>query len=206
MRTSPRPPCSSRLLPRLGLSGALLLPLAGALLLGACRGVDTTGQRSDGFLAPDRSMVFDAMVEAMRAQGFTPDSSVSSESTGVVISRFKHEMAPFSGHGFREKATLRLEEVAGRANYYTVEANVLREYNDNLEQPSNPVVADWRDGVRVPELENLLKSRVEMRFIAPDASRQFRTERGLPSGKTGRLEGLSTDAPPAGGPEQLWPK
>ena len=185
----------------------LLLALASlAALAGGCRGVDTTGQSSDGFLAPDRSMVFDSMVDAMRAQGFTPDSSTSAESSGVLISRHKLELAPFSGHGFREKATMRLHEVPNRPNYYTVEANVLREYNDNLEQPSNPVVADWRGAVRVPELENLLKSRVEMRFISSDASRQFRTDRGLPGGSSGRIEGLSTDAPPPGGPRSIFPK
>lgn len=175
---------------------ALALALPCAATLPGCRGVDTTGQRSDGFMAPDRSLVFEAAADALRQQGFTPDSSASSESAGVVVSRHKLSMAPFSGQGYREQATLRIAEVPGRAGYFTVEANVLREYNDNIEQPSNPVTADWRSGVRVPERENLLKSIVQMRFVSPDASTQFRQERGLPQRTGGRIEGMSTDAPP----------
>lgn len=174
----------------------LLASLCLLSALAACRSVDTTGQRSNGFAAPDRSMVYDAVLEALRQQGFTPDSSASSETAGVVISRHRLSMAPFSGQGYREKATMKIADVADHPGYFTVEANVLREYNDNIEQPSNPIVADWRKAERVPEKENLLKSLVEMRFVAPGASTQFRQDRGLRPEGQGRLEGLSTDAPP----------
>lgn len=174
--------------------------------LGACQGADTTGQRSNGFVAPDGALVYGAAVDALRQQGFTTDSSVSSEETGLVVSRHKLSMAPFSGQGYREKATLRIVAVPGHANYYTVEANVLREYNDNIEQPSNPVTADWRTAERVPQLENLLKNMVEMRFVAPDASPEFRQQRGLPQRRGARIEGLETEAPPGARSGPLFPK
>lgn len=164
-----------------------------ALALSACQSkVDTCGQSSEGFAAPDRSMVYDSAYDALRRQGFTPDSSASSSSEGVIITRYKLDLSPFSGHGFREKATVRVHEVAQRSGYFTVEVNVLREYNDNIAQPSNPIAAEWRSAVRAPDVENLIKSRVEMAFIQPGASAQFRENHGLPSAETGRMPELST--------------
>jgi hypothetical protein len=173
----------------------LSLLLLCVALLTACQGVDTTGQSSEGFAAPDKSMVFDSAVQALRAQGFTPDSSASSEAAGVVITRHKLDLAPFSGHGYRDKATVRVHEVPARCGYYTVEVNVLREYNDNISQPSNPIAGEWRQAVRVPELENLIKSRVEMAYISPDASTHFRETYGLPANPTSRMPELSTSSP-----------
>jgi hypothetical protein len=168
-----------------------------AVLLSACQGkVDTTGQSSEGFPAPDRSMVMDYAWEAVRQQGFTPDSSASAMSEGVIVTRHKLDLSPFSGHGYREKATVRVKEVPQRNGYFTVEVNVLREYNDNIAQPSNPIAAEWRSAVRAPDVENLIKSRVEMAFIQPGASTQFRETHGLPSEGSGRMPELSTQPAP----------
>src|SRR5262245_5761029 len=115
-----------------------VLPLVLALVaLAGCQSgrADTTGQQSDGFPAPDRLSVLDAAHEALHQQGFTPDTSMSSDREGVVVTRYKLSLAPFSGHGFREKATVRVHEVPGRENYYTAEVNVLREINGNMVQP-----------------------------------------------------------------------
>jgi hypothetical protein len=172
-----------------------LLPIA-LLALAACKSADTTGQRSEGFAAPDRSMVYEASWNALRQQGYTPDSTASSEAQGLIVTRHRLEMQPFSGHGYREKATVRVQEVPQNANYYTVEVNVLREYNDNVSAPSNPVMAEWRGGVRVPEMENLLKSRVELTFITPDASAEFKSQHGMPTDTKDRLPGMRTDGPP----------
>jgi len=171
-----------------------LLVLSTALT--ACQSADTTGQRSEGFAAPDRAMVYEAAWNALRQQGFTPDSSASSQTTGVIVTRHKLSMAPFSGQGFRDQATVRIHEVPQHAHHYTVEVNVLREFNDNIKQPSNPVAADWRTGVREPDLENLIKSRVEMMFISPDASAEFKSSHGMSTETRGRLPGESTGAPP----------
>jgi hypothetical protein len=171
----------------------LLLVLGLAALPGCQSKVDTTGQSSEGFAAPDRSMVYDAAVNALRQQGFTPDSSACSEAQGVITTRHKLDLSPFSAQGFRDKATVRIHDVPQRPGFYTVEVNVLREYNDNITQPSNPIAAEWRRAVRVPELENLIKSRVEMAYIAPDASTQFRETHGLPQGSTGRIPELRTE-------------
>jgi hypothetical protein len=171
-----------------------LLVVASALV--ACKGVDTTGQSSEGFAAPDRAMVYESALTALREQGFTPDSSASSEAQGVVVTRHKLDLSPFSAQGHREKATVRIHEVPEQRGFFTVEVNVLREYNDNISQPSNPIAAEWRKAVRVPEVENLIKSRVEMAYIAPDASPEFRQTHGLPAGAPGRLPNLRTEPEP----------
>lgn len=173
-----------------------------AAALCACRGVDVTGQRSEGFAAPDRSMVYEGAWNALRQQGFIPDSSASSETEGYITTRYRMELQPFSGRGFREKATVRVHEVPQKASYYTVEVNVLREYNDNLSQPSSPIVADWRSAERMPDVENLIKSRVEMMFIAPDVSPEFRATHGMNTQPAkNRLPGMRTGGPdvPEGG-------
>ncbi len=181
-------------LPRLRLA-LVLVPL----LLGGCQSGgkgDPAGLVSEGFPAPDKSLVFDAAMEAMRQQGFTPDSSASSEAQGLIVSRYKLVLAPFSGQGYRDKATIRIAEVPDRPSYYTVEANVLREPNNNLTQPSNPIAAEWGGATRVEEHENILRSRVEMRFSAPGASPAFRKDRGLaPAGAAPDHE-LGTGAAP----------
>jgi hypothetical protein len=174
----------------------LLLP-ALLLVLAACQNrADTTGQRSEGFAAPDRSMVYEAAWNALRQQGFTPDSSACSEAQGVLSTRYRMELQPFSGQGFREKATVRIADVPQHPNFFTVEVNVLREYNDNIAQPTSVLAAEWRSGVRVPELENLIKSRVEMMFISPDASAEFKSKHGMSTDTPGRLPGMSTGGPP----------
>jgi hypothetical protein len=165
---------------------ALLLPLLPACQMGK---PDTTGLSSDGFPAPDKGMVYAAAVDALRQQGFTADSSASSDVQGVVTSRYKLNLAPFSGQGFREKATVRIHDLPEHPNHYRVEVNVLREVNKNITQPSNPVAAEWGPAERVQDIENLIKSRIEMRFITSDASDAFRRERGLSPGRTGRVSG-----------------
>jgi len=160
------------------LSHALVLV---PLLLGGCQSGsgDATGLVSEGFPAPDKALVYEAAMDALRQQGFTPDSSASSETQGVIVSRYKLVLAPFSGQGYRDKATIRIADVVGRPSYYTVEANVLREPNMNLTEPSNPIAAEWGGPTRVNEHENILRTRVEMRFSAPGASPAFRKSRGL---------------------------
>src|SRR5687768_15217924 len=91
--------------------GFVLLAVLPCLAALGCQGVDTTGERSDGFLAPDRSMVVETAVDALRTEGFTTDSSASSPEQGVVVTRHRLSLQPFSGHGFREKATVRIHEV-----------------------------------------------------------------------------------------------
>jgi hypothetical protein len=158
-------------------SALLVLPLA---LAGCQSGKgDTKGMVSSSFPAPDKSLVYEAAVDALRQQGLTPDSSVSSEAQGLVITRHKLTMAPFSGQGHRDKATVRIQEDPARPSYFTAEVNVLRETNGNMIEPSNPVVADWGGPTRVTELENVIRARIEMRFAPQGASDAFRRERGM---------------------------
>jgi hypothetical protein len=153
-----------------------------ALGLAACQGggkADTAGLVSNSFPAPDKSLVYEAAADALRQQGLTPDSSVSSEAQGLIISRHKLVMAPFAGQGHRDKATVRIQEDPARPSYYTVEVNVIRETNSNITEPSNPIAASWGNPERQAELENIIRARVEMRFAPAGASDAFRRERGM---------------------------
>ena len=163
------------------------------LFFAACQSqADTTGKTSDGFPAPDREMVWMVAERALGQEGFVVDPDASSKLTGVLKTRWDLSMQPFSAQGYRDQATVRIHDVPGHADRYTVEANVLREKNNNITEPSNPILAQWATGERVPELESLLTQRIEMAFLSPDVSSEFRSRRGLPAGTSGRIETPST--------------
>lgn len=161
----------------------VLLPFLVALLglLPGCQAGkgDPTGMESGAFPAPDMGMVWEAAKEALRQQGFTADSSESSEAQGLVVSRYKLSMAPFSGQGHRDKATVRIKAAPSRPAYWIAEVNVLRQPNMNMTEPSNPIAASWGDPVRVGELENVIRARIEMAFAPQGVSDAFRRERGM---------------------------
>jgi hypothetical protein len=180
--------------------GSRRLLLLAPLLLAACKStVDTTGQTSDGFPAPDREMVWMAAERALAQQGFVLDPVSSSKATGVLKTRWDLSMQPFSGQGYRDQATVRIRDLPKTPDRFTVETNVIRQRNSNMTEPSNPVAADWTDGERVPDLENLITRRIEMVFLSPDVSSQFRSSRGMAPGTSGRVE-----APPAKPKKDPW--
>ncbi len=168
--------------------GAGLLPLLlGALC--ACQGTGggSPGLTSDGFPAPSKAAVYDVAVEAVREQGFTLDPDLSAEDAGRIETRWKISLQPFAGKGRRDKLTLRIEDVPGRAGYYRVDTRVERQVNENIEQPDVLAAAEWKDPVPVPDLEQLINRRVEFYFLGPQASAEFRTRYGMDPESGGRV-------------------
>ncbi len=163
------------------------------LLLGltACSSTsaDKAGQKSDGFPAPSKELVYRAALNTMRQSGFVPDAAESSITSGYATSRWNTSLQPFAGRGRRDKATIRIHEVPGRKGYYRVETNVTREYNMNVTEPSNPVAAQWKNSERVSDLENLMTRKIEMQFITMGPSAEFRSRYDLPEDKQ-RLRNL----------------
>lgn len=151
---------------------------------------DTRGIRSDGFPAPSREAVWEAASQSMVEQRFIPDSDASSRSTGVVASRWRNSLTSFSREGFREKATIRVLPVEGRSGYFRTETNVTRQENENIEDPSNPMKAEWGDPTRNVLAENLMNRRVEMFFLPSGPSAQFRKEYGMPKEDDPRMRDL----------------
>ena len=139
---------------------------------------DTRGVRSDGFPAPSRDAVWEAAQQAMIEQRFIPDSEASSRGTGFVASRWRNSLTSFSREGFREKATIRVMPVDGRPGFFRTETNVTRQENENIEDPSNPMRAEWGDPTRNMLAENLMNRRVEMFFVPKGPSAQFMKEHG----------------------------
>lgn len=161
---------------------------------------DTRGIRSDGFPAPSRDAVWEAANQAVVEQRFIPDSEASSRSAGVVASRWRNSLTSFSREGFREKVTVRILPVEGRSGYYRTETNVTRQENENIEDPSNPIKAEWGDPTRNTMAENLLNRRVEMFFLPSGVSDQFRREHGMPKATSPRVE----DLPQHDGTPSVW--
>ncbi len=160
--------------------------------LTACSGMgsaDKSGQKSDGFPAPSKELVYRAALNTMRQSGFVPDASESSISSGFATSRWNTSLQPFAGAGRRDRATIRILDVPGREGFYRVETNVTREFNMNVTEPSNPIAAQWKNAERVDDLENLMTRKIEMQFLSLGPSSEFRNKYDLPSDKR-RLEGL----------------
>ena len=132
----------------------------------------------------------EAAQQAMIEQRYIPDSEASSRSTGLVTSRWRNSLTSFSREGFREKATIRVLPVEGRKGYFRTETNVIRQENENIEDPSNPMKAEWGDPARNAMAENLMNRRVEMFFLPSGPSDQFMKEHGMPKADDPRVRDL----------------
>ncbi len=156
----------------------LALPL---LLLGACQTAQkpTGAATSEGFPAPNQGIVYDFALQALDQQGFIPDLDRSDPTAGRIETRYKTSLQPFSRKGFREKATVTIRPVSGRPGYFTTDAQIVRDYNDNLDQPSSIGAAEWTRTERVEDEEQLLNERIQMNFLPGGLSPAFRRIHGM---------------------------
>jgi len=144
---------------------------------------DRTGQTSAGFYAPNFEMLWDVARKEFGRAGFTPDSETSSRETKVMTSRWNTHLAPFSGRGYREQATVTLVPIPNQADRWAVEANVIRQVNTQIEQPMNIGRAEWTDGERMFDKERQIVYGVESFFLGHDVSDRFRSTYGMPAGR-----------------------
>lgn len=167
-----------------------LAPVLAAVLVaaavGGCQGskVDRTGQASAGFYAPSFEILWEVARKEMGRAGFVPDPEASSRETKVLVSRWSTNLAPFSGRGTREQATVTLRPIPERADHYSVEANVIRQANMNIKAPMDPAKAEWTDGERLPDRERQIAYGVESFFLGHDVSDRFRNTYGMPAGRS----------------------
>jgi len=179
---------------------ALLLPVAAG-----CSSSGATGElRSDGFRAPAKEFVFDVAADVLRKQGFSPSLESSSKETWTVVTHWDTSLQPFSGKGYRQRATVKVLDVPNRPGWYYTETQVVRQMNDNMLEPSNAMVAQWGNETRVDELEQVINRRIEMLFLPGDVSPQFRERYGMPTEDPMRLP--STQAPSPAAPTGPIPR
>ena len=131
----------------------------------------------------------------MRESGFPPNWEESNRATRTIVSRYDTTLQPFTGKGTREQATVTLHPIEGKENYWSVEANVLREQNMNGKEPGNIRKADWKNPIRVPEAEGNLVHRIETFFIGYEVSPQFRNRYGMTPGRDTVAPYVNPDAP-----------
>lgn len=148
---------------------------------------DKTGAASDGFPAPGRDIVWQSAMGVVREAGYVPDPNLSQKESGRIETRWRLALQPFSGRGHRERATIQVVKVPKKRGYYRLETNVMRQQNDNISDPSNPIAAEWTEGQRNTQMERLLNQRVEMSFLQGDVSDDFRRRYGLPGQGSRRL-------------------
>ncbi len=163
---------------------ALLIVACASTFAGCSSNVDRAGRSTQGFFVPSFETLWERAATEMRDTGYPVDIEASNRATKTLVSRWDTTLVPFSGKGTREQATLTLHPVEGRDNYWTVEANVIREQNMNIMDPANPRAAEWKNGARVPEQEAMLVHRIETWFLGYEVSPQFRDRYGMGAGRT----------------------
>jgi hypothetical protein len=174
----------------------VLLPLLLAPLAGCQQSRATGTAPSDGFPAPDKEFVFNVAAQALGEQGFAPDRENSSKQTWTIVTHWKTSLQPFSGQGYRDRATVTIYDVPGNPGSYYTETQVARQVNNNMTQPGNPVVASWTGETRVEDLERVINGRIEMYFVQPGVSDRFRQRYGGTEGQSTRLPSDSFDRAP----------
>ncbi len=164
---------------------AALALVVAATSLPACQGgkADRTGQTSAGFYAPNFDMLWDITRKEMGRAGFTPDPDASSREGRVMQSRWNTQLAPFSGRGYREQATVTLVPIPDKPDRWAVEANVIRQVNKTIKEPMNIAKAEWSEGDRVAEKESQIVYSIESFFLGHDVSDRFRATYGMPAGR-----------------------
>jgi hypothetical protein len=179
----------------------LIVGLLSAGLGGCSSKVDRTGQSTRGFYAGSYDMLWEMAGREMTRSGFVPDRENSCKDSKTMVSRWSTSLSPFSGKGHRDQATLTFHPVEERQGYWTVEANVIRQVNKSMRDPSNALAAEWDAGTRMPDLEARLVHDVEMAFISRDVSPEFRSRYRLDPAP----DVLTPRAPP-GGPKPVETK
>jgi hypothetical protein len=160
----------------------LLLP---ALAVTACSSGkrDTTGRPSKGFVVPSYEVLWDVAKKEMGRAGFPADLENSNQEARVLVSRWQTQLMPFGGKGRREQATVTLIPEDGSQTRWSVQANVIRESNMDLKDPSDPGKAEWKNPERVDAKERQIVYGIESFFIGHEVSPRFRTDYDVPEGK-----------------------
>jgi len=184
------------------LSALVLLPLAACSGGGAATGTAP----SDGFPAPSKDFVFNVSAEVLRKQGLSPSMEESSRQTWTVVTHWRNSPAPFSRQGYRERATVKIQDVPDRPGYYFTETQVVRQQNDNIKDPSNMVVADWSNEQRDGDRELAINRLIEMHFLPGEVSSEFRDRYGMPTQDPSRINSGCIPCPEATpAPETRFP-
>lgn len=177
----------------------VLFVLSLVLSLAACssEGKATGTAPSDGFPAPSKDYVFNVAADVLRKQGLSPSMEDSSRQTWMVATHWKNSPAPFSGRGYRQRATVKILDIPGRPGFYFTETQVVQQTNANMTDPSNMFVADWGDETRSGERELMINQRIEMQFLAGQVSGKFRQKYGMGAQTPYRIDSGCVPCPDA---------
>lgn len=187
---------------------ALLLSVLLVLPTLACSGsgAATGTAPSDGFPAPSQDFVFNVAAEVLRQQGLSPSMEDSSRQTWTVVTHWRMSPAPFSGQGFRERATVKVVDVPGYPGNYYTETQVVRQANMNIKAPSNMMVANWGNEERQGGREVAINRLIEIHFLTGDVSTGFRDRHGMAEQAPYRIDRSTIPCPDATPPpEQTYP-
>jgi hypothetical protein len=98
---------------------------------------------ASGALTDDREFLWDVSKDTLERSGYVLDPDETSHATGVLVTRWKENLAPFRYQGKRDQITLRILPVEG--GQYEIAVHVRQQRNENLESPLESIKADWED-------------------------------------------------------------
>lgn len=126
---------------------------------------DTEWLRGQPFSAPSFDVVWQRAQEVLAGEGYRPDEVLTSVSTGEIVTTWITRVAPTRYEGKRRRAHLRIEPVG--ETQWRVAVAVIRQRNADIDDPKNPLSAQWEaDGIDTSRSE-LLLWKMEYPFREP---------------------------------------
>jgi len=129
--------------------------------------------RSDPFEASDVLLVWEACKSRAARDGFRIDDDATTFRGRRVVTLWNTQLATTGNEGRRRRRFVEILDEEGRAGWYRVQAAVVVQRNEDVDDPLNPVSAKWRE--EAPDLEEAerLSYVIAARFRDYGPSREF---------------------------------
>jgi hypothetical protein len=135
------------------LSLALLLGTAAALPACETTGIlqgdpdkaapaDEDWAATQPFKAPSKEILWDRVRTTLASEGYRADERMTRYDQGVIVTEWQALLAPNRFEGKRRRAHVEILP-AGLENQWTIRVAVLKQRNADIDQPTNPLKAQW---------------------------------------------------------------
>lgn len=122
---------------------------------------------SDPFECVDFDLLWDTCKLRASRQGFRIDDDATSYTRRMVVTTWKTDLALRANEGRRMRRFVEVTTMKDRENWYIVRAATVRQRNEDVSDPLNPLTAKWKDADPDPE------DAERVAFLVANAFREF---------------------------------
>ncbi len=141
----------------------LLLPLLGLLACASTSGMfDSDAVESDP-LANDPDVLWEVVKVTLTRSKFDIDGDESNAGKHRLVTKWKEQLMPFRFQGTRQRITVEVHPSTreGAEGMYAIQVLVETEQNENIQDPMNSAVAEWKSTESDPVIAEALIYRVQ---------------------------------------------